>query len=71
MMLTVLSNCFKWRFASIGYIKPLQMMRERAQQLLKDLGCFHYANRAYTLSQGEKQRVMIARALWANRSYSF
>src|SRR5690625_7319250 len=39
-------------------------MRRRAQELLKELGCFHYANRAYyTLSQGEKQRVMIARAL--------
>lgn len=52
-------------FASIGlYQTPTDEMRERAQQLLKDLGCFHYANRAYyTLSQGEKQRVMIARAL--------
>ncbi|HHU20520.1 MAG TPA: ABC transporter ATP-binding protein [Bacilli bacterium] len=52
-------------FASIGlYETPTDQMRARAQQLLKDLGCFHYANRAYyTLSQGEKQRVMIARAL--------
>ena len=52
-------------FASIGlYETPTDQMRSRAQQLLKDLGCFHYANRAYyTLSQGEKQRVMIARAL--------
>ncbi len=52
-------------FASIGlYETPTDEMRARAQQLLKDLGCFHYANRAYyTLSQGEKQRVMIARAL--------
>lgn len=52
-------------FASIGlYETPTDEMRAHAQQLLKDLGCFHYANRAYyTLSQGEKQRVMIARAL--------
>ena len=52
-------------FASIGlYETPTDDMRRRAQELLKELGCFHYANRAYyTLSQGEKQRVMIARAL--------
>lgn len=52
-------------FASIGlYETPTDEMRARAQELLKELGCFHYANRAYyTLSQGEKQRVMIARAL--------
>ncbi|WP_440896895.1 ABC transporter ATP-binding protein [Amphibacillus sp. Q70] len=52
-------------FASIGlYETPTDEMRARAQELLKELGCFHYANRPYyTLSQGEKQRVMIARAL--------
>ncbi|MBM7543120.1 ABC transporter ATP-binding protein [Amphibacillus cookii] len=52
-------------FASIGlYETPTDKMRERAKQLLKQLGCFDYANRSfYTLSQGERQRVMIARAL--------
>ncbi|WP_407271740.1 ABC transporter ATP-binding protein [Radiobacillus sp. PE A8.2] len=55
-------------FASIGlYNTPTDEMREKAQSLLKELGCFGYANRRYeTLSQGEKQRVLIARALMAD-----
>lgn len=55
-------------FASIGlYENVTDEMRERAIDLLKDFGCFEYANRDYaTLSQGEKQRVLIARALMAN-----
>lgn len=55
-------------FASIGlYEKVTDEMREKAIDLLKDFGCFEYANRNYeTLSQGEKQRVLIARALMAN-----
>lgn len=55
-------------FASIGlYQTPTDAMREQAKKRLKDLGCFAYANRAfYTLSQGERQRVMIARALMAD-----
>ncbi|WP_071394610.1 ABC transporter ATP-binding protein [Bacillus tuaregi] len=54
-------------FASIGlYDRPTDRMRERAIDLLKQLGCFEYANRNYnTLSQGEKQRVLIGRALMA------
>jgi iron complex transport system ATP-binding protein len=57
-------------FASIGlYETPTDDMRERAIRLLKDLGCMNYANRNYeTLSQGEKQRVLIARALMADPS---
>jgi iron complex transport system ATP-binding protein len=57
-------------FASIGlYEKVTDEMRERAIDLLKDFGCFEYANRNYeTLSQGEKQRVLIARALMADPS---
>ncbi|MFP7253446.1 ABC transporter ATP-binding protein [Terribacillus goriensis] len=55
-------------FASIGlYETPTDEMRTRAAQLLHDLGCFVYANRSYeTLSLGEKQRVLIARALMAD-----
>lgn len=52
-------------FASIGlYQTPTDEMREKAQAILKELDCFHYANRPYrTLSQGEQQRVLIGRAL--------
>ncbi|MDG5787100.1 ABC transporter ATP-binding protein [Evansella sp. AB-P1] len=55
-------------FASIGlYGTPSDVMRHKAQQLLKELGCFEYANRSFrTLSQGERQRVLIARALMGN-----
>ncbi|MCZ0702764.1 iron complex transport system ATP-binding protein [Natronobacillus azotifigens] len=55
-------------FASIGlYETPTDAMRDRAKELLKELGCYGYANRSfYTLSQGERQRVMIARALMAD-----
>ncbi|MCQ6276273.1 ABC transporter ATP-binding protein [Bacillus sp. V3B] len=57
-------------FSSIGlYKKITDEMREKAIDLLKDFGCFEYANRNYgTLSEGEKQRVLIARALMANPS---
>lgn len=52
-------------FASIGlYETPTDEVRNKAISLLENLGCIHYANRNYeTLSQGEKQRVLIARAL--------
>ncbi|MDQ0229299.1 ABC transporter ATP-binding protein [Metabacillus malikii] len=55
-------------FASIGlYDKPTEAMRQKAIDLLKDLHCLEYADRAYeTLSQGERQRILIARALMAN-----
>ncbi|MFP7477945.1 ABC transporter ATP-binding protein [Terribacillus saccharophilus] len=55
-------------FASIGlYETPTDEMRNRAAQLLHDLGCFAYANQRYeTLSLGERQRVLIARALMAD-----
>ncbi|MGJ7919794.1 ABC transporter ATP-binding protein [Neobacillus sp. LXY-4] len=54
-------------FASIGlYETPTDEMRDKAISLLKELGCFEYANRNYeTLSQGERQRVLIGRALMA------
>ncbi|MFP7296349.1 ABC transporter ATP-binding protein [Neobacillus niacini] len=52
-------------FASIGlYETPTDEIRNKAKTLLHNLGCIDYANRNYeTLSQGEKQRVLIARAL--------
>lgn len=55
-------------FASIGlYETPTDAMREKAKNLLEELGCIQYANQNYqTLSQGEKQRVLIARALMAD-----
>jgi len=57
-------------FASIGlYETPTDEIRGNAITLLEELGCMEYANRDYTtLSQGEKQRVLIARALMANPS---
>ncbi|WP_251549203.1 ABC transporter ATP-binding protein [Neobacillus muris] len=55
-------------FATIGlYEVPTDEMRQKAIRLLEDLGCIEYANQNYeTLSQGEKQRVLIARALMAD-----
>jgi iron complex transport system ATP-binding protein len=55
-------------FASIGlYETPTDLMRKRAVSILEELGCMEYANRNYeTLSQGERQRVLIARALIAD-----
>lgn len=52
-------------FASIRlYETPNDDMRARAKRLLRELGCMDYADREYgTLSQGEKQRILIARAM--------
>lgn len=53
------------KHASIGlYDQVTEEDRERALQLLERLGASHLGGRAYhTLSQGEQQRVLIARAL--------
>lgn len=52
-------------YASIGlYEKPTPEIREKAIHLLHQLGAIEYADRDYkTLSQGEKQRILIGRAL--------
>ncbi|MDL0434908.1 MULTISPECIES: ABC transporter ATP-binding protein [unclassified Niallia] len=52
-------------YASIGlYETPTDEVRAKAIRLLRELGCYEYADRAYSsLSQGEKQRVLIARSL--------
>jgi len=55
------------RFASIGlYDQVTDQERTAARELLAVMGCLPLADRAYlTLSQGEQQRVLIARALMA------
>ncbi|MNS02878.1 putative ABC transporter ATP-binding protein YlmA [compost metagenome] len=53
------------KFASIGlYEKPSAEDYEQAEQLMEQLRCSHLMNRTYqTCSQGEKQKLLIARAL--------
>ncbi|WP_141604439.1 ABC transporter ATP-binding protein [Terrilactibacillus laevilacticus] len=56
------------KFATIGLYDDIEDRdREKAYELMGELHCHHLAKRNYdTLSQGEKQRVIIARALMAN-----
>jgi len=56
------------RESSIGiYDTPTPEEKQRALAWLETLNCMHLANSPYrTLSQGEKQRVLIARALMNN-----
>ncbi|USB34854.1 ABC transporter ATP-binding protein [Paenibacillus sp. YPG26] len=53
------------KYASIGlYDKPTEEDYARAKQLMEHLRCSHLTNRTYqTCSQGEKQKLLIARAL--------
>jgi iron complex transport system ATP-binding protein len=56
-------------FASIGlfFEKPRHTHRERAAALLEAVGCEGLADRPFgVLSQGERQRVVLARALMAD-----
>lgn len=55
------------KFASIGlYDRPTPIDYERAELLMNQLGCGHLWDRTYlTCSQGEKQKLLIARALMA------
>lgn len=56
------------RHASIGLYAEIESEdRCKAQRLMEDLGCAHLLGRAYqTCSQGEKQKLLIARALMAS-----
>ncbi|WP_028986684.1 ABC transporter ATP-binding protein [Thermicanus aegyptius] len=56
------------KFASIGlYETPTPEAMETAYSLMEKLGCGSLKNRAYgTCSQGEQQRLLIARALMAS-----
>lgn len=62
---TVGAMILSGKFASIGlYDKTTRKDLERAETLMTEFGCLDLANRRYaTLSQGEKQKVLIARAL--------
>ncbi|AXI10283.1 ATP-binding cassette domain-containing protein [Oceanobacillus sp. 143] len=56
------------KYASIGlYEQPAADDYQRARELMEQLGCSHLANRKYqTCSQGEKQKILIARGLMAS-----
>lgn len=56
------------KFASIGlYDEPTKEDEDRALELMEELRCSHLVGRAYhTCSQGEKQKLLIARALMAS-----
>jgi len=66
--LPVLQVVLSGRFASIGlYEKPSTREARKARLLLRKVGCLQLAAKPYdTLSQGEKQRVVIARALMSS-----
>jgi iron complex transport system ATP-binding protein len=56
------------KYASIGlYEEPSTADYEKAIRLMTELDCSHLAGRTYeTCSQGEKQKILIARALMAD-----
>ncbi|MCQ6557190.1 ABC transporter ATP-binding protein [Paenibacillus mendelii] len=56
------------KHASIGlYDKPTEEDYEQAAMWMKQLGCAHLIDRVYQgCSQGEKQKILIARALMAS-----
>nr|BAB40634.1 ATP-binding protein-homolog [Thermoactinomyces vulgaris] len=65
---TAINIVLSGKFASIGlYDKPEKIDMEKAAALLEMMGCGHLITQTYqTLSQGEKQKVLIARALMAS-----
>lgn len=56
------------KYATIGlYDNPTEEDMERALDLMTSLGCGHVVDRPYqTCSQGEKQKLLISRALMAS-----
>ncbi|MCD1260134.1 ABC transporter ATP-binding protein [Paenibacillus athensensis] len=56
------------KYATIGlYDRPEEADYTRAEELMQALGCIHLWDREYRLcSQGEKQKLLIARALMAD-----
>ncbi|NUU60726.1 ABC transporter ATP-binding protein [Paenibacillus agri] len=56
------------KHASIGlYTEPSEEDYEQARKLMERLSCIHLLDRAYqSCSQGEKQKILIARALMAS-----
>lgn len=64
---TALEIVVSGKYATIGLFgMPMPEDNERALSLLVQLGCGELANRKYqTLSQGEKQKVLIARGMMA------
>lgn len=65
---SVLSIVLSGKFGSIGLWEAVEKTDvEAAQNYMKLLNCGHLQEQEYgTLSQGERQRVLIARALMAN-----
>ncbi len=65
---TALKIVLSGKFATIGlYDRTGLEDMDKAEKLMKALGCSSLAERTYdTLSQGERQRVLIARALMAS-----
>ncbi|MET3575914.1 ABC transporter ATP-binding protein [Bhargavaea ullalensis] len=55
-------------FASIGLFEDTDAETDqKGVEILRELGCLDYANRNFhTLSQGERQRILIGRALMAD-----
>ncbi len=64
---------FSGLYSSIGLYESYEEEQLiQAKELLADLGLSHLIHRSYhVLSQGEKQFVMIARAMMAQPEYSF
>lgn len=65
---SVLDLVISGKFASIGLWDPVSLDdRRQAEQLLEQMECSHLADSHFgTLSQGEKQKVLLARALMAH-----
>lgn len=64
----VLNTVVSGRYASLGlYDSPTPKELSKARTLLRQFDCLKFSHRTYaTLSQGEKQKVLIMRALMAS-----